>query len=72
MSKLIPVPRRELIRRLKKMGFTGPYTGSDHDYMVRDGVYVSIPNPLGSDISVKLLSIILKQGNISRNEWLSV
>jgi len=72
VSKLIPVPRRELIRLLKKMGFIGPYPGSDHDYMVRDGVYVSIPNPHGSDISVKLLSIILKQGKISRDEWLSV
>jgi hypothetical protein len=40
--------------------------------MVRDGVYVSIPNPHGSDISVKLLSIILKQGKVSRDEWLSI
>ncbi|MCK9565734.1 MAG: type II toxin-antitoxin system HicA family toxin [Methanothrix sp.] len=72
MSKLIPIPRRELIRRLRKLGFAGPYPGSDHDYMVRDGVYVSIPNPHGSDISVKLLSIILKQGKVSRDEWLSI
>lgn len=72
MSKLIPVSRREIIRRFRKLGFIGPYPGSDHEYMVRDGMYVSIPNPHGSDISVKLLSIILKQGKISREEWHSV
>lgn len=71
-NRLIPVSRRELIRRLRNLGFEGPYPGSGHDYMVKDDAYVSIPNPHhGGKISVDLLSIILKEGEISRNEWFS-
>jgi hypothetical protein len=37
--------------------------------MVKDDAYVSIPNPhRGGKISVDLLSIILKEGEISRIE----
>jgi hypothetical protein len=54
------------------LGFEGPYPGSGHDYMVKDDAYVSIPNPHnGGKISVDLLSIILKEGEISWNEWFS-
>jgi predicted RNA binding protein YcfA (HicA-like mRNA interferase family) len=71
-NRLIPVSRRELIRRLRKLGFEGPYPGSDHEFMVKDDVYVSIPNPHhGEKIGAELLSIILKEGEISRTEWLS-
>jgi hypothetical protein len=40
--------------------------------MVRDGIFVIIPNPHhGEEISVKLQLIILKEAGISRDEWLS-
>lgn len=76
MSRLLPVTRNELIRRLRKLGFQGPYPGSGHAYMVRElaegRVYVNIPNPHhGKDIGVKLLFQILHEGGISREEWLS-
>lgn len=76
MSKLLPVARNELIRRLRKLGFDGPYPGSGHAYMVKElaeeRVYFSIPNPHhGKDIGVKLLIQILHEGSISREEWLS-
>lgn len=36
-------------------------------------IYVAIPNPHhGQDFSVGLLAQILKEGEISREEWLSV
>ena len=36
-------------------------------------IYVTIPNPHhGQDFSVGLLAQILKEGEISREEWLSV
>jgi hypothetical protein len=39
--------------------------------MVKDGVFVMIPNPHhGEKISVKLQLIILKETGISREEWL--
>lgn len=77
MSRLVPVSRNELIRRLKKLGFEGPYPGSGHAYMVRElsgkRLYVKIPNPHhGEDISAGLLAEILRKAEISREEWFSV
>ena len=55
------------------MNFEGPYPGGDHEYLTRSGIYVRIPNPHhGEDISVRLLSRILRDAGISREEWLSV
>jgi len=55
------------------LDFEGPYPGGDHEYLVRRGIYVRIPNPHhGEDISVRLLSRILRDARISREEWLSV
>jgi len=68
-SRLIPVSRRELIRRMSRLGFVGPYPGADHEYMSRGLLEVRIPNPHGGDISVDLLQKILKQAGISREEW---
>ena len=68
-NKLVPVTRRELIKRLGKLGFVGPYPGADHEYMSRGFVEARIPNPHGSDISTDLLQRILKRAGISREEW---
>ncbi|MGD0953585.1 MAG: type II toxin-antitoxin system HicA family toxin [Methanotrichaceae archaeon] len=71
-TKLLPVSRQELIKRLASFGFTGPYPGKKHFHMVRDVVFVMIPNPHhGEKISVKLQLIILKEAGISREEWIS-
>ena len=49
------------------MDFQGPYPGGDHEYLTRSGIYVRIPNPHhGEDISVRLLSRILRDAKISR------
>ena len=76
MSRLVPVSRNELIGRLKKLGFAGPYPGSGHAYMVRElsgkRLYVKIPNPHhGGDIGAGLLAEILRKAEISREEWFS-
>ena len=61
------------MRRLDCLGFQGPYPGDDHEYMTRSGIYVRVPNPhRGEDISIRLLSRILRDGRISREEWFSV
>ncbi|MBP7070512.1 MAG: type II toxin-antitoxin system HicA family toxin [Methanothrix sp.] len=69
-NRLTPVSRRELIKRLSRLGFVGPYPGADHEYMSRGILEVRIPNPHGGDISVDLLQRILKRAGISREEWL--
>ena len=72
MSRLIPVPREELIRRLKKLGFEGPYSGGKHPHMERGTVVIMIPNPHhGEDIGADLLNKILRRAGISREEWFS-
>jgi len=64
-----PIKRTELIRNLKKFGFDGPYSGGNHQYMVKDLLKVYIPNPHQGDISKSLLAKILRQAHINREEW---
>jgi predicted RNA binding protein YcfA (HicA-like mRNA interferase family) len=60
---------RELIVFLKKAGFQGPYSGGKHQYMLKGELKLTIPNVHQGDISISLLNKILKQANITRNEW---
>jgi len=69
MAALGPISRTKLIRALRKAGFAGPYTGSDHDFMQKGDLTLRIPNPHGSDIRPNLLAEILRQAGISRKEW---
>ncbi len=71
MPRLLPVSRSELIRRLKVLGFEGPFPGKKHQHMKRDATLVLIPNPHAGEISVDLLSEILRKARISREEWFS-
>ena len=61
--------RRDLIAGLRRIGFTGPFSGGRHQFMTRGDVVLTIPNPHRGDIGVGLLSVILRQAGISRNEW---
>ena len=58
------------MKRLRKLGFEGPYQGGKHPYMVKGNLVLTIPNPHRKEISVDLLSRILRQANIDREEWL--
>jgi hypothetical protein len=46
---------------LKKIGFEGPFPGSDHDYMVRGDNFVRIPNSHKREIGANLISEILRK-----------
>jgi predicted RNA binding protein YcfA (HicA-like mRNA interferase family) len=71
MSRLTPISRSELIKRLSELGFVGPFTGGRHQFMQREARRLTLPNPHKTSISVDLLVRILKQAGISREEWLS-
>ena len=71
MHKLNPVSWKFLVNRLKELGFEGPYSGGKHPFMIKGDLALTIPNPHKTAIGVGLLSRILKQANISRNEWLN-
>ena len=67
--RLGPVKRRDLISRLKKLGWRGPIP-SRHDYMdymVLGARKVHIPNAKETDAG--LLRVILNEAGISRDEW---
>lgn len=69
MPPFKPIPRRELIKSLRKLGFEGPYSGGKHQFMQKNNLTLTIPNPHKSDISKPLLLKILRQANISKEEW---
>jgi predicted RNA binding protein YcfA (HicA-like mRNA interferase family) len=69
MSPFSPVARRELIARLRRLGFTGPYAGAKHEFMVRGDLRLRLPNPHSGDIAAPLLTKILKQAGVSPEEW---
>lgn len=69
MPRFMPVSRRELIQRLRKLGFEGPYTGSRHEFMLRGDRRLILPNPHRGNISIDLLDRILKQAGITKEEW---
>jgi len=70
MPRLIPVSWNDLVKRLRELGFEGPYAGGRHPQMGRGDLTVIIPNSHEGDISVGLLSRLLRQAGVSREEWL--
>ena len=64
-----PVKRIELIRHLKLFGFAGPFSGGKHQFMVKGGVTIRVPNPHQADIGRELLTRILRQAGISKAAW---
>lgn len=64
-----PVSRKKLIKALKASGFEGPYSGGKHQFLIKGTLRLTIPNPHQQDIAIDLLGKILKQAQISREEW---
>ena len=71
MSRIPACSRGELIRKLRKLGFAGPFPGGKHSYMKRGAYRQIIPNPHGKDISSELVKEIMKQANISVDDWIA-
>ena len=69
MPPIGPISRRNLIRYLRRFGFNGPHPGGSHEYMRRNRLKVTIPNPHRGDIRIRTLVQILRQAGISRAEW---
>ena len=64
-----PISRTELVRALRALGFTGPFSGGKHQFMVRGYRTLRIPNPHQGDLGKELLKRILRQGGIDLAEW---
>jgi len=66
---LKPLSRKELIRKFKVLGYSGPFSGGKHQFMIKGRHKIRIPNPHISDIDVSLLKEILRQARITSDEW---
>ena len=69
MPRFGPIRRGDLIRALRRAGFSGPVPGGRHEAMRRGTLTVPIPNPHRGDIGRDLLREILRQAQITREEW---
>jgi predicted RNA binding protein YcfA (HicA-like mRNA interferase family) len=66
LSRITNVSWNELARRLRELGFEGPYLSSGpHPYFMKKGdLTVDLPNPHKQDIGIGLLMKILKQAEV--------
>jgi len=72
MSNLSPLPRKVLIKKLRKFGFSGPYSGTRHQYMKRNSEKIFVPNPHGKDVGLPIIKKIICQFKISNQEFLDL
>lgn len=68
-----PLKRREFVRRLRALGFTGPHRGTRHEFLVLGERRQTMPS--NSDYSVPQVKMLLRQieailgRKISAEEW---
>jgi len=73
MSRWTPCKRRDPIRRLRKLGFDGPYSGTRHQFMIYEHHRLAIPS--NDEYSVPQLRMMIREveGIIDREitvqEW---
>ena len=54
-----PLKRREFIRKLRALGFDGPYSGTRHQFMISGQHRQTIPT--NSEYSVPQIRLLLRQ-----------
>ena len=73
MSQWQPCKRRVFLKRLRRLGFDGPYSGTRHQFMVYRNHRMIIPSDL--EYSVPKLRMMLSEvesiidRTISSDEW---
>ena len=73
MTEIRPISRKELIAKLKSLGFEGPFRATKHQYMLKGRHKIFIPNPhKGKDVGVPLLKKIISQIGIKQDEFMKL
>ena len=73
MSPWLPCKRRDFIRRLRGLGFEGPYSGTRHQFMVFENHRLSLPS--NREYSVPQLRMMLNEveaileRSVTDDEW---
>ena len=76
MSRWQPCKRRDFIKRLRQLGFDGPYSGTRHQFMVYENHRLAIPS--NSEYSVPQLRMMLNEieaildRSVTVDEWNSL
>jgi hypothetical protein len=71
-----PLKRREFMRRLRALGFDGPFSGTRHQFMVSGQQRQTVPT--NSEYSVPQIRMLLRQVEsilgrpVSLDEWNSL
>ena len=52
------------MQSLRQLGFRGPFAGGKHQFMVKGGLRIRIPNPHRENIRKNLLGEILRETGI--------
>jgi hypothetical protein len=73
VSRWIPCKRHDFIRRLRKLGFAGPFSGTRHQFMIFSQRRLAIPsNP---EYSIPQLRVMIREvegileRQISADHW---
>jgi predicted RNA binding protein YcfA (HicA-like mRNA interferase family) len=64
-----PIKSSDLIKYLRKYGSDGPYSGGKHPFMLKGELTLTIPNLHQNDIGREFLNRILRQAEISKEDW---
>ncbi len=73
MSRWTPCKRGDFIRKLRQLGFDGPFTGTRHQFMVWSQKRLAIPS--NSEYSVPQLRTMIReveaviQREVDSEEW---
>jgi len=73
VSHWSPCKRRDFVRRLRNLGFAGPFAGTRHAFVVLDGCRLAIPS--NAEYSVPQLRMLLREvedilgRQVSADEW---
>ncbi len=73
MNPWHPCKRSDFIRRLRRLGFDGPYSGSRHQFLIFENHRLTVPSNL--EYSVPQLRMMLREAagilgrEISPDEW---
>lgn len=59
MSRWTPCKRRDFIRKLRALGFDGPFSGSRHQFMVYAHYRLAIPS--NANFSVPQLRVMIRE-----------
>lgn len=74
MPRLSPLRHREVVAKLRRLGYEGPESGSNHPIMTNPVTRktIPVPNHGSKDIGIGLIRRIIRQAGITVEEWLEL